>query len=64
MAEEAMPEGGSMTAPEGAPPNKIMLIRHGEKRRSSGRRPARGPRPVGTGSISVRSCCWPATGRR
>jgi hypothetical protein len=26
-----MPEGGSMTAPEGAPPDKIMIIRHGEK---------------------------------
>jgi hypothetical protein len=31
VAEEAMPEGGSMNAPEGAPPQKIMLIRHGEK---------------------------------
>jgi hypothetical protein len=26
-----MPEGGSMQAPEGAPPDKIFLIRHGEK---------------------------------
>jgi broad specificity phosphatase PhoE len=26
-----MPEGGSMDRPEGAPPAKIMLIRHGEK---------------------------------
>jgi hypothetical protein len=26
-----MPEGGTMQAPEGAPPHKIFVIRHGEK---------------------------------